>query len=92
MSLEALVNRTLERSLDLKSKIVTRRIVNAVLDSLHEQLIEEGRVALPKFGIFEVKDKAARRGRHPITGESLEIPARRSVNFRPSTEMKRRLS
>lgn len=39
---------------------------------------------LHKFGTFKVKQAAARKGRNPKTGETLEIPARTKVSFSPS--------
>ena len=44
------------------------------------------------FGIFEAKETKARTGRNLVTGEVMEIPARRKASFRPSKELKQRVA
>ena len=48
----------------------------------------EGEVAIPGFGTFRRVMRKARTGRNPKTGEPLEIPASRSVGFRPGKALK----
>ena len=40
------------------------------------------------FGVFEVKERAARVGRKPSTGEAIEIPAKKSPTFKPGKGFK----
>ena len=40
------------------------------------------------FGTFELRDRAARKGRNPQTGEEIDIPAQRTVGFKPSKAVK----
>ena len=47
-----------------------------------------GKLALVGFGSFTVKERAARDGRNPQTGETIKIPARRVVSFKPGSELK----
>lgn len=51
--------------------------------------LEQGEaVRLLGFGTFDVKDRAARTGKNPRTGESIQIPAGKSPTFKPSSELK----
>ena len=52
--------------------------VEAVFDSIQEFLAEEEKVQLIGFGTFEVRERAARKGRNPQTGEEIQIPATES--------------
>ena len=46
------------------------------------------RVRIGGLGIIEVKDRAARMGRNPATGEAIQIKASRKIAFRPAKELK----
>lgn len=56
--------------------------LNAFTDTVVEALKEGDKVQLIGFGTFEVKERAARIGRKPSTGESIEIPAKKSPVFK----------
>ena len=58
-------------------------VVNTTLDSIIEGLSKEGKVILPGFGSFEIRNKTAREGRNPRTGEPVKIDARRAPAFKP---------
>lgn len=58
------------------------RVVSAVLESIEEALAAGDKVQLVGFGTFEVKDRAARTGRNPKTGEEIDIPATRVPVFK----------
>lgn len=62
-------------------------IVQRVFDSITDALVREGRIELRNFGVFEVKTRKPRKGRNPRTGESVQVPARRVVTFKPGREM-----
>ena len=64
------------------------RAVSAALDAITATLAEGGRVQLSGFGIFEVKERAARTGRNPHTKETIEIPASRTPAFKASKALK----
>jgi DNA-binding protein HU-beta len=49
-------------------------------------------VSLPGFGTFEVRERAARIGRHPKTGEELKIAASRVAAFKPGAALKATLN
>ena len=48
---------------------------------------EGGKIALLGFGTFSVSEKAARKGINPKTKETIEIPARKVVKFKPGSEL-----
>ena len=62
--------------------------VNAVLDAITEALAAGEDVKITGFGGFEVKDRAARTGRNPKTGEAVEIPASKYVAFSAGSQLK----
>ncbi len=66
--------------------------VEAVVDTIFEQMTlalseREGRVEIRGFGTFNVKQRKAREGRNPKTGEAIHIPARRAIQFRVGREL-----
>lgn len=66
--------------------------VSAVLDLIATEVADGEQVSLAGFGIFDARDRAARTGRNPRTGEPLEIPAGRTPSFRPAAGFRRRLA
>ena len=62
--------------------------VAAVLDGITRALEAGERVLLPNFGTFSVVERKARQGRNPQTGETVEIPARKAVRFKPSKTLR----
>lgn len=64
------------------SRLGAARLVDAVLESIQLGLREDGNVTIAGFGTFEVKDRKARAGRNPHTGEPIQIQAGRRVGFR----------
>ena len=66
--------------------------VQMVFDGIMETLLDEGRIELRNFGIFEVKRRRARQARNPRTGEKLSVPERSVVTFKPGLEMEERVN
>jgi nucleoid DNA-binding protein len=65
--------------------------VQLVLDGITETLVKEGRIELRNFGVFEVKRRRAKKARNPRTGESVSVPERSVVTFKPGREMEERI-
>ena len=63
-------------------------VVNATLDAIIEGLAKEGKVVLPGFGSFEVRNKTAREGRNPRTGKSMKIKASKAPKFKAGKKLK----
>lgn len=74
------------------SKKESAQIVEVVLDEIKNTLEQGEDVKLSGFGHFIVRDKHARRGRNPKTGEDITISSRKVVTFRASQLMKQKLS
>lgn len=69
-------------------KAAAGRALDAVLETVTEALKEGDSVVLVGFGTFAVKDRAARTGRNPQTGEAIEIPAAKVPGFKPGKALK----
>ncbi|WP_260484457.1 integration host factor subunit beta [Sphingomicrobium flavum] len=67
-------------------------VVSALFDSITEQLADGGRVELRGFGAFSTRQRDARIGRNPRTGEPVEVDAKRVPYFKPGKEMRERLN
>jgi DNA-binding protein HU-beta len=66
------------------SKPKAREVVQSIFDSIVEATKRGDEVAINGFGRFSVKERAARKGRNPRTGETLNIPASKSLGFKMS--------
>jgi nucleoid DNA-binding protein len=62
--------------------------VDAVIQSITAGLKEDEAVTIIGFGTFSRKERAARTGRNPATGEPMEIKASTTVGFKPSAALK----
>lgn len=66
-------------------------VLEATFDAIARALKDEGRFAVPGFGVLTVKTRAARPGRNPRTGGSIEIPASKTVNFKMAPDFRNSL-
>ena len=67
-------------------------LVDSVLEKISASLVAGEQVKISSFGTFSIRQKNARVGRNPKTGEEAPIPPRRVLTFRPSHLMKDRVS
>ena len=67
-------------------------LVESVLEKISASLVAGEQVKMSSFGTFSIRQKNARVGRNPKTGEEAPIPPRRVLTFRPSHLMKDRVS
>lgn len=65
---------------------------NAVLDAMAKALIEDQRLELRDFGVFEVAQHSKRKLKHPATGEPIQVPAQKIVHFRAGKALKQSLN
>ena len=70
------------------NRAAAQQAVEDVLNCISQGLLDDGKVQLVGFGTFSVKERAARTGRNPRTGEALQIPASKSVGFKPGKTLK----
>ena len=71
----------------LKTKETVQKTFNAIV----ETLVEERRIELRNFGVFEVKARAARKARNPRTGQRVDVPEKFVVTFKPGKEMEEKV-
>ena len=82
--------KTIAERIDLP-QLRTRQIVQQTFDALIDALVEEGRVELRNFGIFQIKRREARMARNPRTGQAVPVLAKTIVTFKPGKEMEARV-
>lgn len=70
------------------SKAAASRALDAVLDTLTDAMKKGDTVSLVGFGTFTVKERAARTGRNPRTGEEIKIAAAKVPGFKPGKSLK----
>lgn len=73
------------------TQLKTKEIVQWTFDAIVDTLIEEGRIELRNFGVFEVKRRKARKARNPRTGEKVDVEPKNVVTFQPGKEMEERV-
>jgi integration host factor subunit beta len=73
------------------TQLKTKEIVQKTFDAIVETLVTDRRIELRNFGVFEVKQRAARKARNPRTGGQVEVPAKFVVTFKPGKEMEERV-
>lgn len=72
-----------------ESKAAVERVINSLQDEIIEQVAQKGRkVNLSGFASFEPRERAARKGRNPSTGEEIDIPAKTVVSIKPLGKFK----
>src|SRR5881227_627151 len=72
-------------------QLKTKEIVQQTFDAIVDTLIETGRIELRNFGVFEVKQRKARKARNPRTGQRVDVPPKNVVTFKPGKEMEERV-
>ena len=68
------------------------QIVDSFFDNLKKTMVEGQSVKLVHFGTFTVRNKSPRRGRNPLTGETITIKKRQAVSFRPSKKLREQVN
>mgnify|MGYP004002793307 FL=1 len=75
-----------------KDDDLSKRLVGDIIDStfsaIGKSIKKDKRFAYPSFGTFTVRNRKARKGRNPQTGEEIKIKASKSVGFKPSPKLK----
>lgn len=73
------------------TQLKTKEIVQKTFDAIIETLVTDRRIELRNFGVFEVKERAARKARNPRTGDRVDVPAKFVVTFKPGKEMEEKV-
>jgi integration host factor subunit beta len=73
------------------TQLQTKDVVQKTFDAIVETLLEEGRIELRNFGVFEVRRRKARKARNPRTGERVDVGPKSVVTFKPGKEMEEKI-
>jgi len=68
------------------------QVVDIFFEEIAQRLAEGGRIELRGFGAFSTREREARTGRNPRTGEAVDVPAKRVPYFKPGKEMRNALN
>ena len=79
-------------SLNTVSRNKVEISVNAILELMTETLKENGRIEIRGFGSFKIRQRRAKNGRNPKTGESVQVPPKKQPHFKPGKEMRERVN
>ncbi len=82
--------KTISEELGL-TQLKTKEIVQKTFEAIIETLVEDKRIELRNFGVFEVKKRKARQARNPRTSEKVFVPEKYVVTFKPGKEMEQRV-
>jgi nucleoid DNA-binding protein len=82
--------RTISEEIGL-TQLKTKEIVQKTFDAIVRTLVDERRIELRNFGVFEVKRRASRKARNPRTGDKVFVPEKFVVTFKPGKEMEKRV-
>ncbi|MGL6194443.1 MAG: HU family DNA-binding protein [Thermoguttaceae bacterium] len=85
------VIRVISERLDI-TQTLAQTIVQKFLDEITETIAQSGRIELRNFGVFEVKQRAARVGRNPKTGETVKVKAKTVVGFKAGRIMQQKVT
>lgn len=91
MTKSELIQRLAERNPHLYLRDV-EKIVDTIFEEITDALVEGNRVELRGFGAFSVKQRDARMGRNPRTGESVHVEAKRLPFFKTGKGLRERLN
>ena len=86
MNKQELISKIAEKT-DISRKDATAALT-ALITSITEALKAGEKIAIPNLGTFEVRERAARTGKNPRTGEAVEIAAKRLPAFKPAKALK----
>ena len=75
------------------TQLKTKEIVQLTFDAIVDTLLNDPlhRIELRNFGVFEVKQRKARKARNPRTGERVDVPPKNVVTFKPGKEMEEKV-
>jgi integration host factor subunit beta len=65
------------------------QVLDTFFDEIGKRLAEGGRVELRGFGAFSTRERGARKGRNPRTGEAVDVPEKKVPYFKPGKDMRR---
>ena len=91
VSTSQLIAAVAEKFTELPKK-VTKEVIADFLATVENEVSHGRKLRIDKVGILQVKERAARMGRNPQTGEEIKIPASKKVAFRPAKSLKEQVT
>ncbi|MFH1727362.1 MAG: HU family DNA-binding protein [Pseudomonadota bacterium] len=89
MTKAELINKIYEENYDRGvTKVIVEEIVDSCFTTLAKSIKKDKRFTYPGFGTWTLKNRKARMGRNPQTGEEIKIKASKTVTFKPSSRYK----
>ncbi len=85
-----IVSRITETTKEKQSSV--KAIVQCILDEIIAELAKNNRLEFRDFGVFEVRERAARMAQNPKTMEKVQVPAKKKVRFKMGRIMREKLS
>lgn len=73
------------------SKAAAKQIIDVTFEEIVKSIRKEKRFAMPGFGTFTVRERKAKTGRNPKTGETIKIKASKTIGFKPAPTVKEKL-
>ena len=67
-------------------------VVRAILNCIADAVVAGDRVEIRGFGAFSIKQREARQGRNPKTGEAVSVDTKASIHFKPGKEIRARMN
>ncbi|HVS19754.1 MAG TPA: HU family DNA-binding protein [Planctomycetota bacterium] len=74
-----------------QTKVVVKEVVQRFLDEIVDELAQGHRLEFREFGVFEVRERAARSAQNPRTLEKVKVPAKRGVKVKVGRSMRERV-
>ena len=74
-----------------QTKVVTKQVIQMFLDEIIDELGQGNRLEFREFGVFEIKERAARKAQNPRTLQKVDVPAKRVVKFKVGRMMKEKV-
>lgn len=72
-------------------QITVKKVLQGIFDCIIESLLRDEKIELRNFGVFKIKTRKPRIGRNPRTGQTVPVPTRKVVVFKPGLEMKQKI-
>ena len=72
-------------------QIIVKQVLQGIFDCIIESLLRDEKIELRNFGVFKIKTRRPRIGRNPRTGQTVPVPSRKVVIFKPGLEMKQKI-
>lgn len=86
-----LIEAVLKTQDDGTTKKAVTEMVDAIFETMAKTIKKEKKFTYPGFGTFSLRERKARTGRNPQTGEAIQIKKSKTIGFRPAKSLKETL-